>query len=123
MLVGTHNTNNRELLHLRGIGFIDVTRLFGSGAFQDETHLDVEIELIPWDDHVDTELISLGSEGNTSEYLGVAIPHIEIPVRPGRDIASLVEVACKNWRLKREGYDALAVFQERIWSNPDAEHP
>ncbi|GMA60099.1 HPr(Ser) kinase/phosphatase [Alicyclobacillus fastidiosus] len=115
-LVGTHNINNREMLHLRGIGFIDVTRLFGSGAFQDETHLDVEIELIHWDDHVNTNLISLGSEDVHVEYLGVVIPRIDIPVRPGRDIASLVEVACKNWRLKREGYDALQVFQERIWT-------
>lgn len=115
-LVGTHNINNREMLHLRGIGFIDVTRLFGSGAFQDETHLDMEIELIHWDDHVNTNLISLGSEDVHVEYLGVVIPRIDIPVRPGRDIASLVEVACKNWRLKREGYDALQVFQERIWT-------
>jgi HPr kinase/phosphorylase len=114
-LIGTHNVNNRELLHLRGIGFIDVTRLFGSGAFQDETHVDLEIQLIHWDDHVDTELLVLGAEAEDVEYLGVSIPQIDIPVRPGRDIASLVEVACKNWRLKLAGYDALKVYQERIW--------
>lgn len=113
-LIGTHNGNNREIIHLRGIGFIDVTRLFGSGAFQDETKLDLEIDLVPWTDQTDSDLLSLGSEPNQCDHLGVHLSHIEIPVRPGRDIRSLIEVACKNWRLKRAGYDAFQVFQGRI---------
>lgn len=114
-LIGTHNGNNRELLQLRGIGFIDVTRLYGSGAYQDETHVDIEINLMHWDDYNSTDL--LGQEVKEAQYFGVCVPQIEIPVRPGRDIAALVEVACKNWRLRLEGYDALEVFQERIATN------
>ncbi len=112
-IIGTHNGNNRELLHLRGIGFIDVTRLYGSGAYQSETHIDLDILLIQWNDYVHTDLLA-DTDMQDTDYLGVSIPQIDIPVRPGRDIASLVEVACKNWRLKREGYDATEVFQQRI---------
>lgn len=111
-IIGTHNGNNRELLQLRGIGFIDVTRLYGSGAYQEETHIDLDIQLIHWDDYTDTALLSW--EDRSVTYLDVAVPQIDIPVRPGRDIAALIEVACKNWRLKLEGYDALEVFQDRI---------
>ncbi len=111
-IIGTHNVNNRELLQLRGIGFIDVTRLYGSGAYQEETSINLDIFLTPWDDYANTEL--LGIEDKVIEYLGVPVPQIYIPVRPGRDIAALIEVACKNWRLKSQGYDALEVFEKRI---------
>ena len=111
-IIGTHNINNRELLQLRGIGFIDVTRLYGSGAYQEETTINLDIFLTPWDDYANTEL--LGLEEKWIEYLDVSVPQIDIPVRPGRDIAALIEVACKNWRLKSQGYDALAVFEQRI---------
>lgn len=120
-IVGTHNGNNRELLHLRGIGFIDVTRLYGSGAYQTETHVDLDILLIQWNDYNHTDLLEL--EDRNVDYLGVSIPQIDIPVRPGRDIASLVEVACKNWRLKKEGYDAMQVFQQRISESIYRESP
>lgn len=112
VLMGTHNINNRELLQLRGVGFIDVTRLYGSGAYQEETAIHLEIKLIHWDNYVNSDL--LGFEDKSTPYLGVDVAEIDIPVRPGRDIAALVEVACKNWRLKLEGYDALKVFEERI---------
>lgn len=114
-LIGTHNQNNRELLQLRGIGFIDVARLNGSGAFQEETHIDVEIQLVQWDDYAQADL--LGWEQKRVAYLGVSIPQIDIPVRPGRDLAALVQVACKNWRLLGQGYDALEVFQQRIMAS------
>lgn len=65
-----------------------------------------------------TELLDW--EQRTIEYLGVNVPQIDIPVRPGRDIAALMEVACKNWRLKMEGYDALKVFEERILASQQA---
>lgn len=117
VLVGTHNGNNRELLQLRGIGFIDVTRLNGSGAFQDETHIDLDIHLVHWDDYAHTQL--LGWEDKNVQYLGVTVPQIDIPVRPGRDLAALVQVACKNWRLKVQGYDASDEFQRRILESVD----
>lgn len=111
-LIGTHNVNNRELLQLRGIGFVDVTRLYGSGAYQEETTINLDIFLTNWEDYAKTEL--LGIEEQTAYYLDVQVPQIDIPVRPGRNIAALIEVACKNWRLKTQGYDALETFERRI---------
>jgi len=111
-LIGTHNGNNREMLQLRGIGFIDVTRLFGSGSFQEETGIQLEIGLTPWDDFAETDLLGLTQK--SVEYLETSIPQIEIPVRAGRNIAALVEVACKNWRLLQQGYSALDVFEQRV---------
>lgn len=111
-LIGTHNQTNRDFLFLRGIGMINVPRLYGSGAFQDETVINLDIELSAWDE----KKYYSGVDFPTAnvEYLDVSIPHIVIPVRPGRDIASLIEVAAKNWRLEQQGYKAFKEFNERL---------
>jgi HPr kinase/phosphorylase len=111
-LIGTHNEINRDFLSLRGIGMINVPRLYGSGAFQDETVIHLDIILSSWDEekHYD----GIESPNSSVDYLDVPVPHIEIPVRPGRDITSLIEVAAKNWRLEQQGYTALKEFKERI---------
>ncbi|MEW9672817.1 HPr(Ser) kinase/phosphatase [Ammoniphilus sp. 3BR4] len=111
-LLGTHNQSNRDFLSLRGIGLVDIPRLYGSGSFQEETQVNLDILLSPWKEkyHYD----ALGVEQQTVTYLDVTIRHIEIPVRPGRDIAGLIEVAAKNWRLQQQGYNALKVFEERL---------
>jgi HPr kinase/phosphorylase len=111
-LIGTHNGTNRDFLSLRGIGMINVPRLYGSGSFQDETVVDLDIVLSTWDEKKYYDAIEHQIE--FVEYLDVSVPHIEIPVRPGRDIAALIEVAAKNWRLEENGYTALNEFNERI---------
>jgi HPr kinase/phosphorylase len=113
-LIGTHNNSNRDFLSLRGIGIIDIPRLHGSGAIQEETEINIDVLLSPWKEkhHYD----GLGVEQTTTTYLDVTIRHIEIPVRPGRDIAGLIAVAAKNWRLQQQGYDALQEFEERLRS-------
>jgi HPr kinase/phosphorylase len=111
-LIGTHNETNRDFLSLRGIGMINVPRLYGSGSFQDETVIDLDIVLSAWDEKKYYDAIEHQIE--FVEYLDVSVPHIEIPVRPGRDIAALIEVAAKNWRLEEQGYTALNEFNERI---------
>ena len=111
-LIGTHNGTNRDFLSLRGIGMINVPRLYGSGSFQDETVIDLDIVLSAWDEKKYYDAIEHQIE--FVEYLDVSVPHIEIPVRPGRDIAALIEVAAKNWRLEEQGYTALNEFNERI---------
>lgn len=113
-LIGTHNQTNRDFLSLRGIGMINVPRLYGSGAFQDETTINLDIVLSAWDEKKYYDGIETTKE--MIEYLDVPVPHIEIPIRPGRDIASLIEVAAKNWRLEQQGYTALNEFYERIES-------
>lgn len=111
-LIGTHNQTNRDFLSLRGIGMVNVPRLYGSGAFQDETTINLDILLSVWDEKKYYDGIAMSKE--MIEYIDVPVQHIEIPIRPGRDIASLIEVAAKNWRLEQQGYIALNEFYERI---------
>ena len=111
-LIGTHNQTNRDFLSLRGIGMINVPRLYGSGSFQDETMINLDIVLSAWDEKKYYDAIETSNE--TVEYLDVSVPNIEIPVRPGRDIAALIEVAAKNWRLEQQGYTAINEFYQRI---------
>lgn len=111
-LIGTHNQTNRDFLALRGIGMINVPRLYGSGSFQDETLINLDIVLSAWDEQKYYDAIETVNE--TVEYLDVHVPHLEIPIRPGRDIVALIEVAAKNWRLEQQGYTALNEFNERL---------
>lgn len=111
-IIGTHNQSNSGFLSLRGIGLVDIPRMHGTGSVQDETEVNLDILLSPWKDkhHYD----ALGFEKHTVTYLDVTIRHIEIPVRPGRDVAGLITTAAKNWRLQQQGYDALAEFENRL---------
>lgn len=108
-LIATHNGTNRHFLALRGIGLVNVPKVFGSGSFQDETKVNLVVELSLWDDSKYYDAAQ--TEINYSNYLDTHVKHIEIPVRPGRDIAELIEVAAKNWRLEQEGYFAFEDFQ------------
>ncbi|SMF60996.1 Hpr(Ser) kinase/phosphatase [Paenibacillus barengoltzii] len=111
-LLGTHNETTREFLALRSIGLINVVRQYGRRAFQDETRIVLDIELVPWQEN------ALNNELETvpqfTEYLGVQIPHIEIQLQPGRDVAGLIEAAANNWYLKQLGYSAVDEFMKRI---------
>ncbi|WP_068784144.1 HPr(Ser) kinase/phosphatase [Paenibacillus phocaensis] len=111
-LLGTHNETTREFLALRSIGLINVVRQYGRRAFQEETRIVLDIELVPWKEN------DLNNELETvpqfTEYLGVQIPHIEIQLQPGRDVAGLIEAAANNWYLKQLGYSAAEEFMKRI---------
>ncbi|WP_054955178.1 HPr(Ser) kinase/phosphatase [Paenibacillus dakarensis] len=111
-LLGTHNETTREFLALRSLGLINVVRQYGRMAFQDETRIVLDIELSPWQEN------SLNNELETvpkfTEYLGIQIPHIEIQLQPGRDVASLIEAAANSWSLKQLGYSAAEEFMQRI---------
>lgn len=111
-LLGSHNETTREFLALRSIGLINVVRQYGRRAFQDETRIVLDIELAPWrEDALNNEL---EIEPQFREYLGVKIPHIEVQLQPGRDVAGLIEAAANNWYLKQLGYSAAEEFMERI---------
>jgi len=111
-LLGTHNKTTREFLALRSVGLINVVRQYGRKAFQDETRIVLDIELSPWkEDSLNNELEVVPQ---FTEYLGVQIPHIEIQLQPGRDVAGLIEAAANNWYLRQLGYSAAEEFMERI---------
>ncbi|XID90133.1 HPr(Ser) kinase/phosphatase [Paenibacillaceae bacterium WGS1546] len=111
-LLGTHNETTREFLALRSIGLVNVVRLYGRKAFQDETRIVLDIELSPWQDQALNNELEL--EPKTTEYLGVRIPTIEIQLQPGRDVAGMIEAAANSWYLKQQGYSAAEEFMKRI---------
>lgn len=111
-LLGTHNETTREFLALRSIGLVNVVRLYGRKAFQDESRIVLDIELTHWQDQALNNDLEL--EQKFSEYMGVKIPYIEIQLQPGRDVAGMIEAAANNWYLKQQGYSAAEEFMKRL---------
>jgi HPr kinase/phosphorylase len=111
-LLGTHSGETKEFLALRSIGLINVSRLYGRSAFQDETRIVLDILLTEWKNNALNNELEL--EPKFTEYLDVKIPHIEVQLQPGRDVAGLVEAAANNWYLKQQGYNAAEDFMNRL---------
>lgn len=111
-LLGTHNGVSREFLALRSVGLINVVRIYGRGAFQDETRIVLDIELTKWKENELYNALEL--EPKFSEYMSVKVPFIQIPLQPGRDVAGLVEAAAHNWYLHTQGYSAAEEFMQRL---------
>ena len=102
----------RHYMELRGIGVIDVRRLFGMGAIKDKQQIDLVIKLEPWDDHAVYD--RLGLDSVQTEILGIKVPAITIPVKPGRNLASIVEVAAMNNRNRKMGHNAALELTQRM---------
>ncbi len=111
-ILGTHDGKTREFLALRSIGLINVSRLYGRSAFQDETRIVLDIELTKWQDQALNNDLEL--EQKYTEYMDIQIPHIEIQLQPGRDVAGLIEAAANNWYLRQQGYSAAEEFMKRL---------
>ncbi len=111
-LLGTHDQKTKEFLALRSIGLLNVVRLYGRKAFQEETRIALDINLTKWQkDALNNEL---EHEPQYTEYMGVKIPSIEIQLVPGRDVAGLIEAAANNWYLRQQGYSAAEEFMSRL---------
>ena len=103
-ILGTSPENIRHFIELRGVGIINVARVFGSGAVKLSEKVDLVVELEPWDK---TKNYSrTGLETNTIDILGIALPCTVIPVMPGRNLAVVLEAASINNRQKKMGYNA-----------------
>jgi HPr kinase/phosphorylase len=102
----------RDHMEVRGIGIINVAAMFGVKAIRKEKSLDLVITLRPWEDVKDVD--RLGMEQEFVKVLGVDIPHVTIPVRPGRDIARLIEVAAFQIKLRKSGYNAAEELNKRL---------
>ncbi len=113
-LIGSCPEKIRHLMEIRGIGVIDVKAMYGIGAVTVSKSIDLIIELETWDENKAYDRIGLQDE--TIEIMGVRVPHQLMPIKPGRNLAIIVEVAARNLSLKRTGYNAarelLAVFQD-----------
>ena len=111
-LVGSCPEITRYLMELRGIGIVDIRRMFGVASVKLTQNVDLVINLEFWDSEKDYN--RLGTEEESIEFLGNAIISHSIPVRPGRNLAIICESAAINHRLKRLGYNAAAALSERI---------
>ena len=111
-LVGSAPDNIRHFIELRGIGIINARRIFGMGAVKLNEKIDMVIELEPWD--VDKVYDRMGIEEEKIEILGVSVPHTVVPIKPGRNLAIIIEVAAMNNRQKKMGYNAARELMHNL---------
>jgi HPr kinase/phosphorylase len=120
-LVGTSNDINRGYMECRGLGIINIADIFGIRAVRQEKNINLVISFERWKD--DEEEERTGLEQDSFEILGIKVPHIRFAVRPGRDLARLVEVATMVQALKNIGHDSAKEFNERLISQMKPEDP
>ncbi len=111
-LVGTSSELSRGYMECRGIGIIDVAKLFGVRSVRLEKRIDLIVSFKEWKPGMDEQ--RTGLDGQYANVLGVKVPSMEISVRPGRDMARLVEVGALVEALRGMGYDGAAEFNERL---------
>ena len=99
-------------MEVRGIGIINVASMFGVKSIRREKRVDLVVTLKVWNDVPDVD--RLGMDDEFVKILGVDIPHFTIPVRPGRDLARLIEVAAFQTKLKESGHNPARELNERL---------
>src|SRR5438105_12603157 len=113
-VIGTSVEITRNHMEVRGIGIINVAAMFGVKSIRREKKVDLVVSLHLWDEVRDVD--RLGMEQEMVKILGVDIPHITIPVRPGRDLARLIEVAAFHTKLKSTGFNPAKELNDRLIS-------
>ena len=111
-LVGRAPEIIRHYVELRGVGIVDVRRLFGMGAVKESEKLDLVINLEEWDNNKMYD--RLGLDEHTTNILGIEVPSITLPVSSGRNLSVVIEVAAMNNRQKRMGYNTAKEFNKRL---------
>ena len=100
------------MMEVRGIGVIDITRMFGINSLKESVRIRFAINLVPFTENLKVERIGMRTEH--MEILGESIPCITLPVSPARSMAEIIEAAVTNFKLKRYGYDSAYEFEKRI---------
>ena len=111
-LLGSAPELIRHYIELRGIGVVDVRQLFGMSAVREDNEINLVVNLEPWDEN--TFYDRLGTDENYTTIMDMKIPSIIIPVKPGRNLAVIVEVAAMNNRQKRMGFNAAKEFAAQL---------
>ncbi len=111
-LLGSAPDIIRHFIELRGIGIVDVKMIFGMGAVKNTEKIDMVINLEVWKEKKQYDRLGLNTE--YTELLGIEVPSITIPVKPGRNLAVVVEVAAMNHRQKKMGYNAAEALNNRL---------
>ncbi|UCF99850.1 MAG: HPr kinase/phosphorylase [Spirochaetaceae bacterium] len=112
ILIGTGTGVSSHHMEIRGLGIINITHLFGVGAIRDKKQIQMAVRLEDWDS--DKNYDRIGAEENFMEILGVQVPFIVIPVKPGRNIPVIIETAAMNERLKKMGYYSAKEFSKNV---------
>ncbi|TDF97011.1 HPr(Ser) kinase/phosphatase [Paenibacillus piri] len=112
VLIGNAPELIRHLLEIRGVGIINVMTLFGAGAVRNVKKISVVVKLETWQQ--DKQYDRLGLDEEMTQIIETEIPLVTIPVRPGRNLAVIIEVAAMNFRLKRMGYNAALQFTNKL---------
>lgn len=111
-LVGTAPDVIRHFIEIRGVGILDVKNLYGVGSVKVMENINLVIHLEFWDEAKNYD--RLGIDDEVTDILGIMVPSLTIPVRPGRNLAIVVEIAAMNNRQKKMGYNAAKVLNERV---------
>jgi len=111
-LIGTCPDVTRHHMEVRGLGIINVASVFGIGSIREQKHLELIVSLVDW--HEVDEVDRIGLEDEFYDILGVKVRHVTIPVRPGRDIARMIEVAALDSKLKSMGCNTAQEFNNRL---------
>ncbi|CAH2030699.1 HPr(Ser) kinase/phosphatase [Trichlorobacter ammonificans] len=111
-LVGQPVEQIQYLMEIRGLGIINIKDLYGVSSIREKKIVDLMVELVEWNPN--QEYDRLGVDDHTVSILGVELPHLTIPVRPGRNLGAIIEVAARNFLLKGMGYHSARDFQARL---------
>ena len=112
MLQGRSPEITRHFMEIRGLGILDIERLYGVGSVKYDEFIEMVIELELWDETKEYDRIGL--DERYTEILGIPISTSTVPVRPGRNVAMIIEVAARNYRQKALGYNAANELNEKI---------
>ncbi|MBC8277979.1 MAG: HPr kinase/phosphorylase [FCB group bacterium] len=112
ILIGTSTSLLKQFMEIRGVGIIDVRRMFGIRAIRLQKRVEMEVELVDWDDSEDYE--RLGLEENKKKLLGVDIDYVKLPIYPGKNITVIAESLALNLHLKIYGYHPAKEFNDRV---------
>ncbi|HET6440480.1 MAG TPA: HPr(Ser) kinase/phosphatase [Anaeromyxobacter sp.] len=111
-VVGAGSEIIRHHMEIRGLGIINIKDLFGVASIRDRKKIEIVLELVEWDPSVEYD--RLGVEDRKFRILDVEIPMLIVPVRPGRNMTTIVEVAARNHLLKEQGHHSAREFQDRL---------
>jgi HPr kinase/phosphorylase len=120
-IMGTSKDLTRNLMEVRGIGLVDVAQMFGVKSIRKDKRVDLVVTLRAWNQDEDVD--RLGLDQQYVKILGIEIPHMIIPVRPGRDLAGLIEVAAFHTRLRKDGHNPAKEFNERLVARMKVQQP
>ena len=112
-LVGSgENPSLAHHMEIRGIGIINIATMYGVGAIRDKKQVQLSVHLENWDNNKNYDRV--GEENYSRDFFGVAIPHLDIPVKPGRNVPILIETAARNERLKKQGFYSAKEFDANV---------